>query len=90
MERMSAVRHSLHVLLTADVIADAFGLGRPSGPLRPLAGGSPAGRWRIDTAHARWVMKVNEAPASWQLRQMRVACAIEQAAYQAGVPMPLD
>jgi Ser/Thr protein kinase RdoA (MazF antagonist) len=78
----------LHVVLSADVIADAFGLGEPSEPLRPLAGGSSASHWRIDTARGRWVVKVNQAPAPWLLDQMRVACVLEQAAYDAGVPMP--
>jgi Ser/Thr protein kinase RdoA (MazF antagonist) len=34
------------------------------------------------------MVKVNGAPAPWQRRQMWVACILEQAAYDAGVPMP--
>ncbi|UCM88727.1 phosphotransferase enzyme family protein [Streptomyces marincola] len=75
--------------LTAAAIASAFGLGRPRGPMRPLAnGGQPPSSWVLTTTGGRWVVKADRLSGAWRRRHAERVHRLESAALTAGIPSP--
>ncbi len=70
----------------AGAIADAFGLGRPSGPPVAAARGELGRIWRLETTTGTWAVKEIFEPESETDAQADVA--FQEAALAAGVPMP--
>jgi len=70
----------------AAVIADAFGLGRPSGPAVFAARGELGRIWRLDTSDGTWAIKeLLEPPTETEAAD---DVAFQEAAIRADVPMP--
>jgi hypothetical protein len=71
-------------------LAEAFALGRPQGPLTAVPGAWSNRLWRLETERGRYAVKElrgSAGTAGWRQR-LRVAMAVEQAAWTAGtVPM---
>ena len=67
-------------------VADAFGLGRPSGTAVAAARGELGRIWRLETATGTWAVKEIFEPGTEAAAQADVA--FQEAALAAGVPMP--
>jgi Ser/Thr protein kinase RdoA (MazF antagonist) len=67
-------------------IADAYGLGRPTGPPSAAARGELGRIWRLETATGTWAVKEIFHPDSEAEAQADVG--FQEAALAAGVPMP--
>lgn len=70
----------------ARAVADAFGLGRPTGAAAFAARGELGRIWRLETATGRWAVKEIFDPNGEARAQADVA--FQEAALAAGVPMP--
>ncbi|GGM79284.1 phosphotransferase family protein [Dactylosporangium sucinum] len=66
-------------------VTEAFGLGRPRGPLSPLAFGTSQ-TWTLDTGAGRVVVK--HVPADDWRDAFARAMAFERRAFAAGLPLP--
>lgn len=75
--------------LEAMAVAAVFDLGRPLGPLTPVAGGHSHRMWRLDTELGSYAVKeMNRLDAPEWLPWLRAAWRFERAAWAAGVRMP--
>ena len=73
-------------------IAEAFGLGTPTGPLVAVGGGPSAVHrlWRLSTTRGRFAVKAlgQDPHADGDLEALEGPTRLELAAWAAGVPMP--
>jgi len=73
----------------AMAVADAFGLGTPTGPPRPVPGGRSHRLWRLSTTRGGWAVKrLNRPREQWWLDDYLLAARIQIAAHHAGIAMP--
>lgn len=73
----------------AAAVVDAFGLGAPLGPPRPVSGGRSHLMWRLATTTGEYAVKqLHRSTEAWWLRDYRVAARVEQVAFEAGIAMP--
>jgi Ser/Thr protein kinase RdoA (MazF antagonist) len=79
------------VIRTPDPVAvtRAFGLGKLTAPVTPVARGSSAGAFRLSTTLGEfYVKRIRRDQPEWWLVSAEVGMALERRAYEAGIPMP--
>jgi Phosphotransferase enzyme family len=70
-------------------VAKAFGLGTPTAPPEPVAGGGSHLMWRLRTNTGEWAVKqLNRSRERWWIRDFEIAAAVEESAWANGIPMP--
>jgi Ser/Thr protein kinase RdoA (MazF antagonist) len=80
-----------HMELSPSPIAEAFGLGTPSGPLVAISSGPSAVHrsWRLSTSRGRFAVKAfNRDPHARGVEALEGPVRLELAALAAGVPLP--
>lgn len=70
----------------ADPVADAYRLGRPTGPMTLAARGELGRIWRLETSSGRWAVK--ELLRLTDEAEAQADVAFQEASLAAGVPMP--
>jgi hypothetical protein len=71
----------------AQAVADAYGLGTVTGPMRSLARPDDSGRqWSLDTDRGRWAVRTMDT--WWPIVSDEDDTALQEAAAAAGVPLP--
>src|SRR5688500_9150021 len=72
-------------------VAEAFGLGAPTGPLVAIASGPSAVHrsWQLSTSRGRFAVKAfDREPSACSAAALEGPVRLESAAFAAGVPMP--
>jgi hypothetical protein len=80
-----------HMELSPSPIAEAFGLGTPTGPLVAITSGPSAVHrsWRLSTSRGRFAVKAfNRDPHARGVEALEGPVRLELAALAAGVPLP--
>jgi hypothetical protein len=80
-----------HMELSPSPIAEAFGLGTPTGPLVAITSGPSAVHrsWRLSTSQGRFAVKAfNRDPHARGVEALEGPVRLELAAMAAGVPLP--